>query len=149
MIKMVVENLNLIIVIVFIAFISTIINNLVGGGFGTYITPSLLLLGFTTIEIIPPILLTHFLINSLMIFYNKVKKNENFKLTPNEKRMITFLVSFGILGLICSIFLVYYLPAIFIQVYIGFLTAVVGVLIILYHRKKKNYHLKSLLELQL
>jgi uncharacterized membrane protein YfcA len=131
-----------------IAFSSTFVNSIAGGGYGTMITPQLLIIGFNPLQFIPSILLSHSIISFILV-YNNRNKNQCEAICYNEKKLISYIIVFGIIGLIFSISIVSVLNIFYIQLYIGFLTIFLGGLLIFLRKRKFIFSYKRIMGISL
>lgn len=127
-------------IVAFIAFGSSYVNSLIGGGYGTLSTPFLLLVGLEPIQFIPSILLSHGLISLILIWHmRRTHRSGKFCEVDSDcfynKHALRYIISFGVVGLILSLFFVSYLDGLFVKIYIGSLTIILG-LILLTLRKR-------------
>ncbi len=137
------------IIIAIIAFSSAFINSIAGGGYGTLITPFLLLVGHEPVQFIPAILLSHALISTILII--NMRRNHKKGLFCEfqddcfyEKTSLKYIVSFGVIGLFASIFLVSYIDQLYIKIYIGSLTIFLGVVILILRKKTFKFSKKRI-----
>lgn len=125
----------IILLLIFIlGFCCEFIDSSLGMGYGTLMSPILLILGFDIFLIVPSIFFSEMLTGfSASLFHHKFK---NFDLVKEEKnrKMVIILSILGVLATILSVFIAVQLSKEFIKLYIGILVIVVG--FILLHRKK-------------
>ena len=128
----------IILLLIFIlGFCCEFIDSSLGMGYGTLMSPILLILGFDIFLVVPSILFSEMLTGfSASLFHHKFK---NFDLVKEEKnrKMVIVLSILGVLATILSVFIAVQLPKEFIKLYIGILVIIVG--FILLHRKKFKF----------
>ncbi len=130
------------------AFSSAFVNSIAGGGYGTMLTPPLLLMGFNPIQFIPSILLSHSIISFILIYSNR-KKYQCESPCYNEKKLISYIIFFGIIGIISSIFLLSMLNEFYVQLYIALLTIILGGLLIFLRKRKLIFSYKRMMGISL
>jgi uncharacterized membrane protein YfcA len=123
--------MELIILIILIAFIFELMDSIAGMGFGTALTPLLLLLGYTPLQIVPTLLISEALTGAIDAFFDHEFKNVQFSFHPlNEASKLAILIaSFGCLAIFLSIFLGYYairFPEFLIKFYVAILVLFMG-----------------------
>lgn len=152
----------LMIILLLIALIAEYVDATLGMGYGTTITPVLLLMGFEPLQVVPAILLSEFITGVLAGFTHHRVGNVNFKpKTLNPKRIfhsiqkagiketfyqgiplhlrITLLFAYtSILGTVFAVFLAVRIPKFYLQLYIGLLVVAIGIVILA--TLNKHYH---------
>ena len=78
--------LTVIIVIFIISFICEYMDSTLGMGYGTTLTPLLLLIGFSPMSVVPAILVSQLLANILASIFHHLEGNVDFK--PKDKRLL-------------------------------------------------------------
>ncbi|MFX0070916.1 MAG: TSUP family transporter [Candidatus Hermodarchaeota archaeon] len=122
----------LIIIIVLIAFIFEVMDSGAGMGFGTGLTPLLLLIGFEPLQIVPTILISESITGFVDSYFDKEFKNADFKFHPmSDDTRIAFIIAFfGCISIAISIYLTYAalnLPTTFIKIYVAILVLFMGI----------------------
>jgi len=89
--------MELIILIILIAFIFEMMDSLAGMGFGTALTPLLLLLGYSPLQVVPTLLISEALTGAIDAFFDHEFKNVRFSFHPtNDATKLSILIaSFG------------------------------------------------------
>ena len=142
------------IVIVVLAFFAEYIDSSLGMGYGTTLTPLLLLLGYEPLQVVPSILLSELITGLLAGFTHHAIGNVNFKpKTMNIKKIYLSLREIGVLnsirlgfpqslkvvivitlcsvvGTIAAVFIAISLPKFYLKLYIGILITLIGLVII-------------------
>jgi hypothetical protein len=140
------------------AFVAEYCDSTLGMGYGTSLTPILLLMGYQPMQIVPSILLSelftglaasflHNKLGNVELFNSKYYsnlKNSHLSFLQNLKRFlpkhlkISLLIGFcSILGTVVAVILALNLPKFYTKLYIGTLITAMGILILL--SKNKNY----------
>jgi len=128
--------LEFIILIVLIAFLFEIMDSGAGMGFGTGLTPLLLLIGFEPLQIVPTILISESITGFVDSYFDNEFKNVEFKFHPmSDSTKLAFIIAlFGCISIAFSVYLTYAalnLPKVFIKFYVSILILFMGILKIL------------------
>jgi len=119
------------IIVVALAFIYEIIDSATGQGYGTLSTPTLLLIGFNVVYIVPCILISQ----AIGGFIGGIAHHRigNYDLRNNhiDRTNIIMLVMIGIIGIFVGIYALSKLPSIIINAYIGILIIIIGIIIVI------------------
>ncbi len=142
------------IVIVVLAFFAEYIDSSLGMGYGTTLTPLLLLVGYEPLQVVPSILLSELITGLLAGFTHHTIGNVNFKpKTMNIKKIYLSLKEIGVLnsirvgfpqslkvvivitlcsvvGTVAAVFIAVSLPKFYLKLYIGILISLIGLVII-------------------
>ena len=150
------------------AFLAEYMDSTLGMGYGTTLTPLLLLLGFEPLEIVPSILLSELITGVLAGFTHHSVGNVDFRpKTMNIKKIIKSLKELGIfesfrkgiplhlkvallvaicsiVGILAAVFLVISLPKFYLKIYIGFLILAIGIVILITLNKSYSFSWKKI-----
>ena len=131
-------------------------------GYGTTLTPILLLFGFEPLQVVPAVLLSELITGLLAAFTHHSMGNVNFKpKTMNLKRIylaiknlglfesfdkgipqnlkvVLLISSCSIVGTVLAVLIAINIPVFFLKLYIGLLVLVIGLIILF--TLNKNYH---------
>ncbi|MFX1450893.1 MAG: sulfite exporter TauE/SafE family protein [Promethearchaeota archaeon] len=127
------------IIIGLIAFICEYIDSSLGGGYGTILTPILLILGFQPLQIVPSILFSEFCTGLFAAFYHQKLKNVNFDFQSDETKITLILSVCGVFGVIFAAFLSLNLPSFIVSLYISILILILGAFILIRGNRKFNF----------
>ena len=140
--------------IILIAFAAEYTDSTLGMGYGTSLTPILLLLGFSPLEVVPAVLLSELITGLLAGFTHHSLGNVNFRpKTMSPAKIIRGIRTFGfsesyrrglpihlrivilialcsIAGTITAVYLALSIPAFYVKLYIGLLIVAVGLFIL-------------------
>ncbi len=116
--------------LIVLAFICEYIDATLGMGFGTILSPVLLILGFAPIEFLPVLLFSQFAAGLLCSLFHHKFENFNLIESDSERDSFTILVTTGLVGVIISTLLVIALPELFVKIYIALIVSVMGVWIL-------------------
>ncbi|MHA1844518.1 MAG: TSUP family transporter [Promethearchaeota archaeon] len=140
--------MELILLIIILAFLFEAMDSAAGMGFGTCLSPLLLVLGYGPLQVIPAILISETISGFIDSFFGHKFKNVQFSFRPlNDATKIALLVScFGCLAIFSSITISYltiqFLHAFFIKIYVVILVFLMGIIGLLRFKLGKTNNLK-------
>jgi len=161
------------ILIIIIAFISEYVDSTLGMGYGTTLTPILLLFGFSPLQVVPSILLSELITGLLAGFthhsvgnvelrpktmspkkiYDAIKKFgifESFKRgIPLHLKIALLIASCSIIGTLLAVFIAVNIPKFYLKLYIGILILSIGLVILLTLNKNFGFSWKKITGLSL
>jgi uncharacterized membrane protein YfcA len=117
-------------IVVFMAFICEYIDSSIGMGYGTTLTPVLLLMGYNPLQIVPCILLSELVTGLSAAFFHHRFKNSNFKFGTIDFKIAMIMAACSILGTLAAVFVALNLPKFYVKLYIGVLVLSMGLLIL-------------------
>ncbi|MEO0294657.1 MAG: sulfite exporter TauE/SafE family protein [candidate division WOR-3 bacterium] len=138
----------------FLSFIFEFADSSIGMGYGTSLTPILILIGFSPSQIVPCILLSEFITGILSGFFHHKFGNVNFDFRRDEKIVLRrlsglgyvprsedakvsfLLIIFGVIGAIFSVILALNIPKKFVNLYISIMVTGIGIYILINLKKK-------------
>lgn len=123
-------SINILIIIIILGAIAAFVDNAFGMGFGT-LTPVLTALGFSPIVVVPVILIAQMSAGLSGSIFHAIFRNV--ELDSKEKRdvKVTVLLTVaGMLGMTVAIFLAINLSELIINIYIGVMILVVGIIMV-------------------
>jgi hypothetical protein len=156
--------------LVFLAFGAEFIDSSLGMGYGTTLTPLLMLMGFTPLQIVPTILLSELLSGLLAAFLHHAAGNVDFKINSTSKklsyiiekvkqngviksfkkgfsldfRVSMFLGLLSIIGAVAAVLLALNIPKIWLKIYIAVLITAIGLKILVSMHKKTRFSWKKI-----
>jgi uncharacterized membrane protein YfcA len=142
--KMTVE---LIVPIVLLAFICELIDSSLGMGYGTTLTPLLLLLGYQPAEVVPAVLLSESVTGVLAALLHHEFGNVNLHPRTHAFRVTTVLIGLGLVGVLLAVGVAVNLPPWAVKLYIGGLVLGIGLAILKNHRRQIAFSWRRLLGL--
>ena len=150
-------------VIVVIAFVCEYMDSTLGMGYGTTLTPILLLMGYSPEQIVPAILLSELCSGLLASIFHHAEGNVNFQPRNKDFLNITQLIHpvkyfrtlrnsfpmhlklallFGIcsaIGTIAAVYVAVSIPKFWLKMYIGVLVLSMGVLILVFYNRNLKF----------
>lgn len=116
--------------LVLLALVCEYVDSTLGMGYGTTLTPVLLLLGFEPVEIVPSVLLSEFLTGILAGVLHHEFGNVDFKPGSRAFKVVLVLAACSIVGTVAAVFAAVNLPAWVIKAYIGVVVLAMGISIL-------------------
>jgi uncharacterized membrane protein YfcA len=161
-------SLGMIIAVMVLAFFCEYVDSTLGMGYGTTLTPVLLLLKFPANEIVPAILLSELITGLLASLFHHYEGNVNFKPSPPDVFKVASLLkplgyienlrktlpvhlkvalllgSCGIVGTIIAVFIAVSLPKFWLKLYIGCLVTAMGIIILVCSNREFKFSWKRI-----
>lgn len=119
----------LFIIIGVLACLCEYMDSSIGMGYGTILTPTLIIMGYPAKEIVPIVLVSEFLTGLSAGLLHQEFGNVNFK-DPRTKKMSITLFVCSFVGVIASVILALKLPKDYVNAYIGLMLMAMGVFMI-------------------
>lgn len=162
-----------IIMIVIGAFICEYVDSTLGMGYGTTLTPGLLLVGFSPMQIVPAVLLSELISGVLAGIFHHFEGNVNFKPKTTDiskikgminscgffhglrntlsfdSKIVLLLASCSIIGTIAAVFVAINIPTFWLKLYIGVLVLSMGLVILIFYNKNFKFSPKKIVGLGL
>lgn len=124
------ETFELIPIIIVLSFLCEYVDSSVGMGYGTTLTPLLLLLGYRPLQIVPAILLSQLVAGFSGGFFHHKLRNVNLRFGTIDFRISLALAVAGICGAIAAVFVAVNISPLYLKLYIGILVLSMGVFIL-------------------
>jgi len=107
-----------------------LIDSSLGMGYGTSLTPILLLLGFDPVQLVPTILISEFLSGFAATFFHSEAGNVRFASGSNHLRAAVLLSLFSLIGVFVGVEVALQLPGVLLKRLIGVVILVAGLYIL-------------------
>jgi uncharacterized protein len=117
-----------------IAFACEYVDSSLGMGYGTILSPVLIIIGFEPVVSVPAILISQALGGLAASIFHHRLKNVSYHPESKDFKIVLIISGFGIFATILAALLAIQIPKQYVKVYIGFLVFVMG-LIVLWNRK--------------
>jgi uncharacterized membrane protein YfcA len=145
----------------FFAFVCEYVDSSLGMGYGTTLTPLLLLIGFRPLQVVPAILFSEFVTGILAAVFHQKFGNVSFDFGKDDKivsRRLRFLgylprsedakvsyilVILGVLGVVSAVFFSLNAPKIVLKLYIGLMIFFIGVYILFKINRPSSFNWKG------
>lgn len=137
------------VLIVVMAFLCEYIDSSLGMGYGTTLTPLLLMMGYNPLQIVPAILLSELITGLSAAFFHHRMKNSNFKIGAIDLKIALVMAGCSVFGAVAAVFVALNLPKFYIKLYIGVLVFAMGVLILATLKRKFKFSWKKISSLGL
>lgn len=112
------------------AFICEFIDCSLGMGYGTILSPLLIIFGYSPLEVVPAILISQALGGlSASVFHHRYK-NSVFKINNNNSKIVFIISVLGVFAACLSSFIGSLIPKHILTTYIGILVLVMGIIIL-------------------
>ena len=118
------------IAVIVVAFLMEYVDSSIGMGYGTVLSPLMLLFGFEPLLVVPSILISQAAGGfSASLFHHKFS-NVNFKWRSRDSNIVCIVTISGILATIFAAFVAISIPKVYLSTYIGILVLVIGGILI-------------------
>ena len=107
------------------------VDSTLGMGYGTTLTPILLLMGYEPVQVVPSVLLSEFLTGILAGFLHQGLGNVSFKPGTRPFKATLVLAACSVVGTLIAVFVAVNIPTWMLKTYIGLLVLAMGVTILL------------------
>jgi uncharacterized membrane protein YfcA len=124
------EILHISVLILVFAFICEYVDSSLGMGYGTTLTPLLLIMGYRPLQIVPAVLLSELITGLTAAYFHHRLKNSNFKIGTIDLRIALLMAACSVIGTLAAVFIALNLPAFYVKLYIGLLVTSMGVIIL-------------------
>ncbi len=123
--------IELIVWVIVAAFIMEFVDSTIGGGFGTVLSPLLILSGFEPLLVVPAILLSEIFTGFTGGFFHQTFKNVDIRNDEKPRISLKILIITGLFGSVFAVLLSVSLPSIIVKTYIAVLVIAMAFLVIL------------------
>jgi len=134
-------------VITILAFFCELIDSTLGMGYGTTLTPVLMLFGFGPLAIVPCILLSELLTGITAGLAHHKAGNVNFNRGSIHIKIALVLAVCSIVGATIAVFVAINIPKLWLKTYIGLLVLGMGIIILLTLNKNYKFSWKKIIGL--
>lgn len=132
------------IALILLAFICEFVDSSLGMGYGTTLTPVLMIIGFGPLAIIPCVLLSELITGITAGLAHHKAGNVNFKRGSIHLKIALVLATCSIIGATIAVFLALNIPKLWLKMYIGLIVLGMGVLILLTLNKNYKFSWKKI-----
>jgi uncharacterized membrane protein YfcA len=130
-----------------IAFICGYLDSGLGGGYGTALSPILILMGHKPLEVIPVVLGSQFMTDVVACLVHHRVKNVNLHFKSDNFKIAWIIGTVSLIGVVTSIFVAISVPQWILTLYIGTLVIAMGVLMLLTIDKVFRFSWKKIIAL--
>ena len=122
-----------------LCFACELIDSGLGMGYGTILTPTLLLIGYQVEDIVPTVLLSELLTGFTASFFHNEVKNVEFGFKGKDFKPAAILAGGSVVGVTAGVFLAVNLPKDVLKMAIGCIILMSGLFVILVSRRVVEY----------
>ncbi len=116
--------------IIVLAFVCEYVDSSLGMGYGTTLTPLLMIMGYNPLQIVPAVLLSELFTGLTAGFLHHKAKNVNLRFGSKDFKIAMVMAVCSIFGSVVAVFLAIKLPPFYVKLYIGILVFGMGVIIL-------------------
>jgi hypothetical protein len=116
--------------IIALAFVCEYIDSSLGMGYGTTLTPLLMIAGFKPLQIVPSLLLSEFVTGLLAGFFHHRHKNVNFKKGTLDSKIVAVMSGCSVFGALLAVAVAIQLPQFYLMLYISLIVLAMGIIIL-------------------
>jgi uncharacterized membrane protein YfcA len=113
-----------------LAFVCEFVDSSLGMGYGTSLTPLLLLLGFSPLQVVPAVLFSEFVTGLSAAFFHHSIRNVNFNRHSKDTKVAAVLSTFAVIGTVISVIIALKLPPHILKIWIGAIVIAMGIAIL-------------------
>jgi uncharacterized membrane protein YfcA len=113
-----------------------VVDATIGMGYGTILTPVLLMVGFEPSQIVPAVLISQLVGGFLASFFHHRFKNANFAVGGEHLRAAIVLGVLSTAGAVASVLVAINLSKFYLSLYIGLLAIILGLVLLATHSRK-------------
>lgn len=130
-----------------LAFLGEYVDSSLGMGYGTTLTPILLILGFSPLQVVPAVLLSEFATGvSSGVMHHRLGNVDLSRRSPARKTML-ILAACSMIGTVLAVFLAVNLPKDYLKIYIGIMITAIGLYILLNRGGAGGFSLRKIIGL--
>jgi len=116
----------LILPIIFLAFICELVDSSLGMGYGTTLTPLLLIAGYEPLEVVPAVLFSECITGVVAGVLHHEFGNVDFRRGTRDIKIVLLLTGLSVVGVMIAVVLAVNVPSWFIKLYIGIVVLGIG-----------------------
>jgi uncharacterized membrane protein YfcA len=128
-------DIELIVPLILLAFFCELVDSSLGMGYGTTLTPLLLLMGYEPIEVVPAVLFSECITGVLAGVCHHKFGNVNLRFWSRDFKIVGVLTGFSLVGVLLAVGIAISVPPWLIKLYIGVLVLGIGLSILKNHRQ--------------
>lgn len=136
--------MELILPIIPLAFICELVDSSLGMGYGTTLTPLLLILGYDPLDVVPAVLFSEFITGILAGLLHHEFENVDLRPGTRDFKVMVLMTLLSIVGVTIAVLISVSLPTWAIKAYIGFVVLCIGISILLYRNRSIAFSWKRI-----
>lgn len=110
-----------------------------GMGYGTILTPVLILFGYKTLDIVPAVIISQLVADFLSVFFHHQFKNVNMSWKSKDFNVGAILAGFSLVGSVAAVLFALKISPFALNLYIGVLVFIVGVIVIWFRERQSDF----------
>lgn len=126
-------------VVIVLAFVLEVVDASFGMGYGTILTPALLMLGLDALMVVPAVIASQLVGDFLAVFFHHHVKNVDMSLGSQHFKVGATLAVFSLVGSVAAVLFALKLSKFALNLYIGVLAAIVGVVVLASREKNRDF----------
>ena len=130
-----------------ISFVCEFIDSSLGMGYGTTLTPLLLLCGFEPLTIVPAVLFSEFVSGFTAACFHHSIENVQFNAKSQDTKVATVLTVFSVIGTILAVYVAVSIPKKLLTLWIGVIVVAMGIIIIATYRRTPRFRWRKIVAL--
>lgn len=134
-------------IVILLAFFCELIDSSLGMGYGTTLTPVLMMFGFAPLAIVPVVLLSELITGITAGIAHHKAGNVNFKRGSIHLKIAIVLAMCSIIGATIAVFIAINIPTLWLKTYIGLIVLGMGIIILLTLNKDFIFSWKKIIGL--
>jgi uncharacterized membrane protein YfcA len=127
------------VLVALLAFVLEVIDASFGMGYGTILTPVLLMLGFDALRVVPAVIASQLVGDFLAVFFHHQFKNVDMSFGSTHLRVGSTLAAFSLVGSVAAVLFALKLSKFALNLYIGLLVLIVGVVVLITREQKRDF----------
>ncbi|OGD12312.1 MAG: hypothetical protein A2Y86_06170, partial [Candidatus Aminicenantes bacterium RBG_13_62_12] len=135
------------VVLVLLSFACGYVDSSLGMGYGSTLTPILLLLGYRPLEVVPAIIASQFAAGGIGAWAHHLIGNVDLHPRNRAFRVACLLASASVLGTGIGAMVAVYLPALYLQAWVGLLVCFIGIVTLALRRRQTSFSWKRIIAL--
>ena len=135
------------VMLVLLSFACGYVDATLGMGYGSTLTPLLLLLGYQPLEVVPAIIASQLSAGGIAAWAHHYIGNVDLHPKNRAFRIACLLASTSVLGTSVGALVALYLPALYLQAWVGFLVCAIGITTIALNRRHFPFSWKRIVSL--
>lgn len=120
----------LFLIIIMMAFVCEYMDSSIGMGYGTILSPVLLIMGFDPLVVVPAILLSQAFGGLAASIFHHQFENVSFSKSSKDLKVVFVISVFGIFATILAALIALHIPKVYLKTYIGVLVLCMGILVL-------------------
>jgi len=125
--------------LVAVAFALEVVDASFGMGYGTILTPALLLLGYEPLRVVPAVIASQLVGDFLAAFFHHQFKNVDLSFKSHDFEIGAMLAGFSLVGSVAAVLFALKLSKFALNLYIGLLVLIIGVVVLVSRERKQDF----------